>query len=446
MCGKFLRKSSGYSLLMMTIADDIEFLTSRGESGNRNSLLPRCLDRFLRQVIVVGFAATAIFMMFFIRIFIKRAEMPQLIFHSLTHDQAFPKNSSSAFTDFIQSERFDFGCENREILLEIRSSKGHKDSEVATTRNLSLHIMTRCSTWPEFAIFVRNLAVATWCIVKSRQMQVKSIKYLIRTQIESSVWKSVSPPRFFITTQSCMQNLPIPFYLSGVKFQKLMMWYSTNNRPVLRADEQFTPHSNSSELQNFVDLHLVWNEEEKAWLNLNGVSKSKVVGSIIFRPQLKVSCERKLYDMVYFDVTAIPRNDIFMSEEMLISNLTVFSELLDIMGQKTSRIISGFIKPKRKDQKIHSSSYLELRNDLVSRGVIHALDPESDLYEIISRSKVVLAAPFTSPANIARELGVPVAYFCLLTRDYRLGDEVNGIPILRSFIELEEFLSQVFKD
>ncbi len=385
---------------MHDAAKDIDFLLSRRTSKNVPTRRNR-VDRLAKQSVLIAAVPISISAFMFFRLIRKRTSSPKLIFHSLTVGQAFPKGRSEEFIEFYQSKRFPFNYRSDEVLIELKGDKIPPKLGIATTRSIPFYLLVKCASWRQFVNFSILLMQSLSMILKHENLARQSIKSLIQIELELPLWRAITQPNFFVTTQSCMQNLPISFYLSHVKSQRLMLWYSTNNRAPLRVGEEFSPHLNAGELESFVDLHLIWNQEELAWLNLNGITKARVVGSIVFRPPILVPNRSRKYDIVYFDVTAIPRNDIFMSEEMLTTNLTILADCLETLKRETGASIRAYIKPKREHTAIHSKAYIDLRSQLVNSGIIQMINFDSNLYEIIASSRVVLAAPFTSPANIS---------------------------------------------
>lgn len=423
---------------MSSIAEEIDFLIQeRAVVGNRKELFP-----LIKRIAILFFLIFAYGICFICRLLSRQKKKPKLIVHSLTEMQVCPRGSASDFLEFIQADRFGFNCNSEDILIEIQKIDFFRKLEVRNTPNIEFYLLTRCSNSMEFLQFGKIFVLATLAMLRSAKLAVISIKDLFQILFGYSCWSAVKSSALFITTQSCMTKLPIAFYLAPNRLERHMMWYSTNNRYFQKVDELFRSIPNAKDLNSFVDLHWVWNEEEARWFHSNGITKTKVVGSIIFVPTLQSIPEIKSFDVVYFDVTAIPRNDIFLSEKMLCMNLKKLSDVMERINLNTKDTIGLYLKPKRQDDKIHSVLYLSLRESLAKRDKVHILDYRLNLYDLISRAKVVISVPFTSPANIALELGVPTAYFCADVRDYQLDQEQNGISILTSEIDLEIFIKK----
>jgi hypothetical protein len=73
------------------------------------------------------------------------------------------------------------------------------------------------------------------------------------------------------------------------------------------------------------------------------------------------------------------------------------------------------------------------------------LNPNSNLYELISSSRVVLGLPLVSPVRIAKELNIPCAYFYPRgNNEWVLPSSYADIPIIREESDLSDFLSKNF--
>lgn len=100
-----------------------------------------------------------------------------------------------------------------------------------------------------------------------------------------------------------------------------------------------------------------------------------------------------------------------------------------------------FLKPKRQYTASHSNHYIQFVDDCVTRGEIKRLSPKSSLYEVVRQSKIVLAPPFSSPVIIARELGVPCAFYFLPEPEWLFPKDHHGVEVISTASELQNFLS-----
>ncbi len=398
-------------------------------------------DLVSRLGIIVSFP-TLIIVLSILRFLVRRIPIPKVIFYSLSLGQVFRRGNSEDFAQFIAEKRFGFGFASSEILVELKGFRKRKSTSVTITRNVAVFLILHCLTWNEFLKYASFSLKFSFQALVHKSIHSQPSKKLIQMQIEFPLWKSSGrlEQTICVTTQSTMLNLPICFYVGAVRLEKLMLWYSANNRPTLRIGEPEPPYPNALELKNYIDTHLVWSENERLWLRSQGIDNVKVLGSMTFTPRQRNLSDDKFLDVVYFDVTAIPRNDIFMSEEMLTENLMGYVGALESLRELKSSPVKGYLKPKREHTKIHSKDYINLRNNLADSDKFDLLDFDIDLYEVIAKSRLVLAVPYTSPAFIAQELNIPVAFFCLSPRDYQLELEMNCIPVLKNRDDLKQFI------
>ena len=432
---------------MPKFALDVAYLLKRGSFRIAQNRRIRISWDLMGRLGIFCIIPITIIVLPVLRLVLPRLPIPKIIFHSLSSGQVFRRGSSDDFEEFIADERFGFNFRPSEVLIELKEFKERKCTNFRITGNCSIYLVLRSLTWAEFIQYIFHFLDFSIHALFHNRLHSHAPKKLIQMQLEFPLWKSSCrlDEIIFVTTQSTMFSLPTCFYVNGVKFEKFMLWYSANNRPVLKKGEPEQPYPNAHELRNFVDTHLVWSENERNWLMSMEIDNVKVLGSMTFTRPLRNQSEEKMFDIVYFDITAIPRNDIFMSEEMLTENLMGYVDVLESLREIDSFQFKGFLKPKRVHTEIHSLDYVNLRDELAHSAKIELLDFDVDLYEVIAKSRLVLAVPFTSPAFIAQELSVPVAFFCFSTRDYELALEMGNIPVLTNRDELRQFILRTIK-
>lgn len=87
------------------------------------------------------------------------------------------------------------------------------------------------------------------------------------------------------------------------------------------------------------------------------------------------------------------------------------------------------LKSKRKFTTNHSMAYINYVKLLSSGKLLDIISPNVDMFEIISQSKICISFPFTSPAIIATELGVPSIYY--LENDIMSKyNKMHGVPFI----------------
>jgi polysaccharide biosynthesis PFTS motif protein len=103
--------------------------------------------------------------------------------------------------------------------------------------------------------------------------------------------------------------------------------------------------------------------------------------------------------------------------------------------------INWILKPKRNYSKNHSPQYIKR---LQSMKLI-LIDPKMDLYQCIGNANFVVCVPYTSPAIIAQELGIPVCYFST-SKDFDLLESLDGIPVHKSVEALRTHIECTLAD
>jgi len=167
---------------------------------------------------------------------------------------------------------------------------------------------------------------------------------------------------------------------------------------------------------------------------------------MFYQPQKKYN-SNKIHDLMIFDVAPyndlqIHYNDTFPGSLNSIYNF-VYSKgfLEDILWVREQIFFSSNVllkislKPKRDFTSAHSVAYIDYVKLLSNNKLLNIMSPNVDIFEIISQSKICISFPFTSPAIIAAELGVPSIYY--LENDIMSSyNKIHGVP----FVEKKEML------
>lgn len=375
-----------------------------------------------------------------LRFFFERKTIPKYFVHSLSFDQIYSLDrSDQELFDFLCENRFKFSKNVDDYLVEIPHRKSFCKDKMKKTRSISFYLLIHClATKQLIELISLNWANAAILFDDGLFTRIRP-KRFFRIFFDYFVWRIVELPieSTFITTQSSVLNLPAVFYINRKDLNRIMIWYSTNSKPIMRKNVLVKDFLDLKDLSMFVDMNFVWEETDNQYLSRFGVTKTKVVGSILFYPKnLKKQNEEKTV-VTYFDITPFENFEGFLSESMLSKNiLGIFQTIETIQSEFELKL-----KPKRLYSRVHSKSYIRLIEKLSTHRNVKLLPPRTNLYELISQSDFVLAVPFSSTALIAKELGIPTAYVCLLPRDYILQD-VNSIPVLTSKMEILNFITR----
>ena len=100
------------------------------------------------------------------------------------------------------------------------------------------------------------------------------------------------------------------------------------------------------------------------------------------------------------------------------------------------------LKPKRKYTSGEDREYIRLVKSL--RTKMEVLNPTQDLARIINDASLVICAPFTSPALLAKYLGRPVVYYSP-SDQYHLPATHEGIQVMVGSMDLQEYVDSIMK-
>ena len=225
-----------------------------------------------------------------------------------------------------------------------------------------------------------------------------------------------------------------------------MLWYSANSIPEKYKSKKAAIIANGG-YEIFlkvmkIDTHWVWTNEHRKYLMKMTDSKILVRGSMLFYNPPKKPNYNKKYDIVIFDLT--PKNNESMYKDTLY-NFPVAKkfiediiESVELVSQKLNRKIDIYVKHKRSFGPTHSSEYIAYIGELVKNGELSKLPLDSDLYELIAASNIIIGFPFTSPVIIGLELKVPSIYYSstnMLTK-YNKTDFVQSKLELMKYLEM----------
>jgi polysaccharide biosynthesis PFTS motif protein len=197
-----------------------------------------------------------------------------------------------------------------------------------------------------------------------------------------------------------------------------MVWYSSNSVPFKYKGEKLKRSViNLAVYANMrIDEHWVWSKDHKNFLSKYCHAKILVKRSLMFYTAEGSKTPIKTIDVLVFDITPqenteISQNSIYTAEEMInfINEIIICVNLLNKAHKMNLKIQ---LKHKRVFSKQYSSDYLNFINQKVTNFEITVIDPNQNLYDLISKSKIVIGFPFTSPVIIGQELNTPSIFYC----------------------------------
>lgn len=244
-----------------------------------------------------------------------------------------------------------------------------------------------------------------------------------------------------ITTQSQLLSTPLVFK-SKLKASRVMYWYSNNSMQISKQKSVNLDYSYLS--QPVISDHFVWTSTWGKFLeerNTNAVIT--VIGPILFKNLSKYVKSEKIdlpqtKQILIFDVT--PKKNAGVDSIYSEKEMTQF--VSDIAGVTTAMYPNALIKlkPKRKYTSDDSISYCDFLEAHSSR--IQILKWHSDIGNEISKSDLVICVPYSSPALIAKYLGIPTIFYTASV-DFKLDPIHEDILVVQGPTELRRFLEEL---
>jgi hypothetical protein len=220
------------------------------------------------------------------------------------------------------------------------------------------------------------------------------------------------------------------------RIPKNFFWYSNNSYPLL--NKSSITEGDMSYLKLIkANHHIVWTDSFGMFIKKFVNIKYTILDFILFYLPKKQNYE-KMYDIVIFDVTPQIKYDNFYYSLNNCTNfiLDIFKAVEIISSSRDSLAIA--LKPKRKYIKSHVSEYVEFIKSWSHQGKFKLLDPDIDIFELISSARLVVVIPFSTPALIAKRLGVKSCYYNPDKR-YRFKKFVDGVRVIKTVEEIVDF-------
>jgi len=376
-----------------------------------------------------------------------------IIFFSLTNSQ-MSFDQPYKFNDFIHDNRFMNVFKESKIIVETKSNFFDKNFRGITyTFDANLYLFKKL---PDRKMKLKVLGdtinrIGKLFLPKNYFYFFALTEYIVYDPIWSVVSKILIKPKI-ITTQSQFEKLPLIFYHSECcKIDTIAIWYSANNVPV-RLHGSDHAYDESRNILAHINTHFVWSMSSKKYLiKLNPEKNVLVVGSIMFyTAEKKIPLTRNVYTITIFDVNAYSnfKTPIIYTDEVMSDFI---GDLFDVFEHNIkSKNFTLRIKHKRNKLKIDSNkgyiygtNYEKILAELETKSYLHVLDTDSNLYNTVAESDLIVGIPFTSPCFIAKETKVPSIFYVPssgLIWDFP--DEIDGIPVIKNISNLKKYLSR----
>jgi hypothetical protein len=409
------------------------------------------LDRFLFPFYFCFFLTFIVFQALFILLTAKK-NFPKISILSLSEEQIFidqSKTKNSLF-DFFSDKRFNYNLNsNHYILVEYRKLfMPRSDIKVVFTRDLSSYYLIN--------LFDRKSALQIqFAGIKSLFSGIRRKNpnaYFIRTLKQLyflPLWDKVnllhSQDTQIVTTNSMINTKHESLLVLQRKYSTSMLWYSTNDVPFRKRGYEPPSLIGLAFLNGMIDTHFVWNDYQLTNLKKRGLGNIHVVGSIVFRPKPPRS-KGSFHSnrVIYFDITPQDLESSFYTTAMAVRNIDDISREVMETSLITGKQISLYLKQKRRYFHRHSKTYINHVEKIKAANQIVILDQFTNIYDEINNSDLVIAMPFSSPALIASEYGIPSIYYSGLSEGWDLGNEHYGCSVLTNPKALQNYLLSIF--
>lgn len=361
--------------------------------------------------------------------------------------------SIKSFKKFLEENRIE-GLENSDELIIKKSN---------SPRNTIINTKFFKNPWIEIINYNLGFLPKVKLIFDFILYTLSSIIYLNKSNLNILLYRDL-PNSFFINflnkrkeikdifvTNSFLRQQPL--WLDGLKsrsFKTHMIWYSQNIIPKFykgESSQSIFPGVNMIRIDN----HWVWTKKFGEYIsNLNRDSNFSFVGPILFyNPEHKMkSFEKKTISI--FDV--IPIKDYgytgsfknYYTVETISNFVGNILLVVNKIREEYSIDIEVVLKSKRRmDSRYHDLQYFDnLDKYLEKFGFFKVIQDTTNLYDLIKNSMMIFSVPFTSTAEVGKELEIPSFYYDSSAK-IRPNKKIYEIPFLESKNEISKEIVKI---
>ena len=379
---------------------------------------------------------------------LRRREVPTSIVLTLTKAQVFEGKSMSQLLNSLSEARFKNHFNTSNMLIEVRSLRALFPRYKKVTFDLGVYLLVRILQRKFYFSFVCE--VLKYLFLQSFHIP-HSIREAKREIFDTCIYKIIDSQLDvkidFVVTNSTLSKLPQVIF-SNLVGKSVMMWYSTNSRPIALRGQKGNLTWNPEILRKNIDEHLVWTKFDVEFLCSLGLDNAIEVGSILFLPKVQKFKQSQKYLITYFDITPLsPHGEgrlgittNFYSEKSAISDLESILKLSEYLQREFRDFVKVRIKPKRKYSTHHSKAYITLLKNAVTEKKIELLPTSENLYKVVSESDLVIGPPWTSPVILAQEVNSDSVFYSINRSDWDLPSKYCGITFIDTAKKLEEYV------
>ena len=233
---------------------------------------------------------------------------------------------------------------------------------------------------------------------------------------------------------------------AGSKAQ--LLFYSTNHDEPLRLGPAPPPptYLPGYEIMSWSD-YIVWDDEQADLIRAFGHRSAAIhtVGPIPLTESGAPLPTLPDRSVAVFDVTPfaparlaaigfVPR---YYGADIAVDFLDNVQRLLEQHGYAMA------FKRKREIGRHAHPRYRRFVDDLTAKPNVYAIDPSVSARRLTAACRAVVCTPFSSPALIARQQGLPVAYYDPTGHLLATDRQTRGLPLLRGTVELRSWLADL---
>ena len=408
----------------------------------------RC-RRILKNLTLSMFVAIASLFILIFGLCRSKSKVPSSIVFSLTSEQVFTGKGIDNLLTSLREKRFQDFFRTSNLLIEFRSFKSLLVHSKSITFDAPFFLLTRCIRKNHYRFFMMKVFRSVMMI---RNQELSGLKEVKRSVFDLAVYEVLYQhlyPEFdLVTTNSSVKKLPLAFECP-VRGRRVMVWYSTNSKPMDFRGKQQRLNWDISSVKKGLDFHLVWTKYDVSFLESLGFNNSHAIGPILFQTQSLAERYNDKYVITYFDVTPLaPSNywiigtqENYYSEQDALGDLEAIVKLSDELMDTFNNKVKVRIKPKRVYSAMHSKRYITKLIEYSQENRIDLIRSDSNLYEVVSQSDLVIATPWSSPAVLAKEMSLNSIFFAIRAADWYHPYEYEGIRVINSLNELTAYVN-----
>ncbi len=407
------------------------------------------LNKITKNILkLIGFSTfkLAVLILMLIGLFRKRAIEPTTIIYSLSYEQVFHNSTPKGVISFFSEERFTSRINISKPIIEVRSLRTILGTHPEVTYDAVIYILTGVLMKKHYPFIYQCVKYELAKLDKNQSFSFRGLKREILDKCVYSFYLSLNSGKTtFVTTVSSLTNAPLLFELAKEN-RKIMVWYSTNSMPIYAINDLIREKLDVRNIKANIDEHWVWDENHVRYLESEGIQNVRALGAMLFQEKKLAVKTKSKFLVTYFDVTPFSGVDSLYSERNALAVLDNLMSPTTALNEFYPGKFQLRIKPKRRYSKVHSRTYISKIYELAKHEYIDLISPNSNLYQVVTESDFVLAVPFSSPAVLAKELGVRTAFIATGMVGWDIPPESNEIPVEFQIDSLIEKMKNDIKD